>query len=186
MDTPDIVTLPTWGYWPDGEAQIFPLAPGESLPDGWSASPSVITDPARATAEALTDRAAGRAYPAPPVEAAPVSTVPDAMLAEIERLNGIIATGMAENEGLIAEITKAEDLLDAAAADVATMRAALAKAEADGVAATAARDEAHAAIASVSADAAAAIAKLEADLAEARKDLEAATAPKVAQTGKAK
>lgn len=43
---------PTWGYRPDGSAQIFDLGSGEALPDGWHPSPTVITDPARATAEA--------------------------------------------------------------------------------------------------------------------------------------
>lgn len=173
MDTPDTVTtVPTWGYKPDGEAQIFNLEAGASLPDGWHPSPSVITDPSRATAEALTDRAAGRPYADPVVNAVdmiPAAASPDTAMAEIERLKGIIAVGSQENEALVEEIDKAEGLLGAAAAEIATLRAALAKAEADGADVLAARDEANAAIE-----------RLEAELATAKKDLEAATAPKTA------
>jgi hypothetical protein len=28
--------FPTWGYKPDGSAQIFDLKEGEELPEGWS------------------------------------------------------------------------------------------------------------------------------------------------------
>ncbi|ACK84671.1 hypothetical protein [Methylorubrum extorquens] len=52
--TETIITVATWGYQPSGAARIFDLAPGEALPDGWDASPSVINDPALASAEALS------------------------------------------------------------------------------------------------------------------------------------
>ena len=181
MDTPDTTTFPTWGYRPDGEARIFVLQAGESLPDGWSPSPAVILDPARATAEALTDRAAGRPYADPQVNAVdviPAVASPDTAIAEIERLKGIIAAGSQENEDLVAEISKAEDLLTAAAAEVATMRAALEKAQADVADAAKAQGEA----ATARDEAKAAAERLSAELAEARKDLEAATAPKPAAT----
>ena len=170
MDTPDTVTtVPTWGYKPDGEARIFNLEAGTSLPDGWHPSPSVITDPARATAEALTDRAAGRPYADPVVNAVdmiPAAASPDTAMAEIERLKGIITAGSKENEALVEEIDRAEGLLGAASAEIATLRAALAKAETD---VATARDEASAAVE-----------RLSAELDAARKDLEAATAPKTA------
>lgn len=173
MDTRDTDnTVPTWGYKPCGEARIFRLGLGEDLPEGWSATPDVITDPAKATAEALTDRAAGRPYADPVVNAVdmiPAAASPDTAIAEIERLKGIIAAGSQENEALVEEIDKAEGLLGAAAAEIATLKTALAKAEADGADVAAARDEANAAIE-----------RLEAELAAAKKDLEAATAPKPA------
>lgn len=50
--------IKTWGYRPDGDAQIFDLAPGEGLPDSWHDSPACITDPALATADALSARLA--------------------------------------------------------------------------------------------------------------------------------
>lgn len=170
MDNPDTVLFPTWGYKPDGEARIFNLEAGESLPAGWDPSPSIIQNPAHATAQALTDRAAGRPYADPQVNAVdmiPAAASPDAAIAEIERLKGIIAAGSKENEDLVVEIDRAEGLLGAAAAEIATLKGALAKAEADGADVAAARDEA-----------AAAVERLSAELAEARKDLEAATAPK--------
>ena len=34
--------VPTWGYHADGRAEIFRLAPGEALPDGWTDSPAAI------------------------------------------------------------------------------------------------------------------------------------------------
>jgi len=166
------VVIPTWGYKPCGEARIFELAAGESLPDGWSPSPSVIADPARATAEALTDRAAGRPYADPVVNAVdmiPAAASPDTAIDEIERLKGIIAAGSRENEALVEEIDQAEGLLAAASAEIATLRGALEKAQTDGADVAAARDEA-----------AAAVERLSAELATARKDLEAATAPKSA------
>ena len=46
-------TTPTWGYKPDGSADIFNLSLGESLPDGWSTSPACIVDPALATADGV-------------------------------------------------------------------------------------------------------------------------------------
>ena len=174
MDTPETTIFPTWGYRPDGEARIFNLEAGESLPDGWHPSPAVILDPSRATAQALTDRAAGRPYADPQVNAVdmiPAVASPDTAMAEIERLKGIIAAGSKENEDLVVEITKDEDLLAAAAAEVATMRAALEKAQADGADAVTARNEAQAA-----AD------RLAAELTQVRHDLEAATAPKPAAT----
>lgn len=119
-------TNATWGYKPDGSAEIFDLAPGEGLPDGWHASPDCITDPDLATAEALTARAEGRDYVLPAadpvsgfrVEGEAGATIdPDALanaLAEIDRLTGIIATGTAENADLVAQIEGAEAALDAA------------------------------------------------------------------------
>ena len=35
----------TWGYKPDGSAQIFDLREGESLPDGWSDRPELWNHP---------------------------------------------------------------------------------------------------------------------------------------------
>lgn len=172
MDTTE--TLPTWGYKPDGSAQIFPLSPGETLPEGWSTSPSVIEDPALATAEALTARAAGRAYPQPaqvmPGEGAVTAALPDALsaaLAENERLRGIIDTGMAENAVLLAEMETAETTLSEAADRIAALNAALAQAQADGGFAAEERDAARADL-----DA------LKAELDQARADLDAATKPK--------
>jgi hypothetical protein len=69
-------TTPTWGYRPDGSAEIFDLGPGETLPEGWHPSPDVITDPARATAEALSATVA-RAAQAPRRPVAP-RRAPDA------------------------------------------------------------------------------------------------------------
>jgi hypothetical protein len=63
---------PTWGYRPDGSARIFDLGPDETLPDGWHPSPTVITDPARATAEALSATVA-RAAEAPRRPAVPLA-----------------------------------------------------------------------------------------------------------------
>lgn len=170
MDNPDPVIFPTWGYKADGEARIFRLGLGEDLPEGWSASPDVILDPAHATAEALTDRAAGRPYADPvvnKVDLIPAAASPDTAIDEIERLKGIIAAGSQENESLVEEIDRAEGLLAAAAAEISTLRLSLEKALADGADVAAARDEATAAIE-----------RLSADLDATRKDLEAATAPK--------
>lgn len=33
---------PTWGYSADGSAQIFNLADGEGLPDGWADTPATF------------------------------------------------------------------------------------------------------------------------------------------------
>lgn len=177
MDTPE--TVPTWGYQPDGSAKIFDLAIGETLPEGWSASPAVIEDPSLATAEALTARAAGRAYPAPaqamPGEVAvrDVAAVdPDALasaVAEIERLKGIIEAGMTENAAMVAEIETAEQTLGEAADRIAALTADLAKAQADGGFAVQERDAAFASL-----DA------LKAELDQVKADLDAATKPKTA------
>lgn len=177
MDTPE--TIPTWGYQPDGSAKIFDLAPGEALPDGWSTSPAVIEDPSLATAEALTARAAGRAYPVPaqamPGEVAPAaapSTDPDALataLAEIERLRGIIEIGSAENAAMVAEIETAEQTLGAAADQIAALTEALQKAQADGGFAVQERDAAFASLDT-----------LKAELDQVKADLDAATKPKTA------
>jgi hypothetical protein len=36
---------PTWGYKPDGSAQIFDLKEGEKLPDGWADRPEPWNHP---------------------------------------------------------------------------------------------------------------------------------------------
>ena len=178
------LTVPTWGYRASGEAKIFDLVPGERLPESWEASPACIIDPGLANADALSAAAQGREYVLPvadPVsgfridgEAALVD--PDALanaLAEIERLNGIIATGTAENERFVAELEEADKAMEAAAADVVTLKASLEAAQADGGFAQGELAEAKAQI-----DA------LTADLAKARAELDELTAPP--KSGKAK
>lgn len=172
-------TNPTWGYKPDGSGQIFDLAPGEGLPDGWHDSPACITDPALATADALSAALQGRAYVPAVIDAVsgfrvdgeePVAVDPDALanaLAEIDRLKGVIETGMAENAELVAEIDAAGTALTSASAAMADLRDSLAKAHEDGRVNAAERDAAKAAVEA-----------LTADLAKAHADLEAATAPK--------
>lgn len=178
-------TNPTWGYKPDGSAQIFDLAPGEGLPDGWQGSPACIADPALATAEALSARAEGRAYEVPAFDAVSGFRIEHAegsaeaedlagALAEIVRLQGIIDTGMAENARLVAEIEQAEAELDVTAKDIIALRASLEQAQKDGGFAVEERDGA---IADLD--------KLKAELAQVRADLDAATAPKpAAKAGK--
>lgn len=192
MDTPEII--PTWGYMPDGSAQIFDLASGGDLPEGWSLSPTVITDPARATADALTMRATGLTF-AHPFEqpasgsASEPSAVDEllAALTEIDRLKGVIDVGMAENERLAAELEASDALhesgatvmdslkadLDAAQATVADLQASLLKAHEDGRVTVAERNEAKAAVEALSAD-----------LAKAKADLDEATKPKPASGAK--
>lgn len=179
-------TNPTWGYQPDGSAQIFDLAPGKGLPDGWHGSPACITDPALATADALSAALQGRAYVPPvadavsgyrvdePVAAAAVDA--DALanaLTEIDRLKGVIEAGMAENATLVAEIESAEKTLEGASAAMSDLQAALAKAQEDGGFAVAERDEANKAL-----DA------LKAELAQVKADLDEATKPKPATAAK--
>ncbi|MGG3814564.1 hypothetical protein ABEV34_23345 [Methylorubrum rhodesianum] len=181
MDT--IETIPTWGYKADGSAQIFALAPGADLPEGWSASPTVITDPSRATADALTMRATGLTFAHPVEEPASEPSAVDELLAaltEIDRLKGVIEAGMAENERLASELDEADKLLGAAADsykkatdDLAAFSEQLAKAHEDTRVNAAERDAAKAAVEA-----------LTADLAQAKADLEAATAPKPATTTK--
>lgn len=169
---------PTWGYRPTGEAKIFDLVPGETLPEGWEASPACITDPALATAEALTAAAEGRPYTPPAPVAVVVTDNPlaeiEAAVAESERLKGIIEAGMAENARLVSEIEQAEADLDLAAKDIVALRASLEQAQKDGGFAGEERD---AALADLD--------KLKGELAQVRADLDAATAPKpAAKTGK--
>ena len=167
---------PTWIYHPTEPAKIVDLERGAAPPDGWSRSPSVVLDPSHATAEALTIAVTGRSfalhYEGSEEMVAPTSPDPEALvsaLTEIDRLKGIIAAGSQENEALVVEIERAEGVLGAAAAEIGTLKAALEKALADGADLAAARDEAGAAVE-----------RLTGELAEARKDLEAATAPKTA------
>ncbi|BAQ43972.1 hypothetical protein [Methylobacterium aquaticum] len=168
----------TWGYRPTGEAKIFDLALGAPLPEGWEASPACITDPALATAEALTAAAEGRPYAAP-LEAAPIATSHplaelEASVAEIERLKAIIAAGTEENARLVAEIEQAEADLDLTAKDIIALRASLEQAQRDGGFAAEERDAAKADL-----DA------LGQELARVRADLDTATAPKpAAKAGK--
>lgn len=176
----DDTTIPTWGYKPDGSAEIFDLVPGAALPDGWDASPTVIVDPEFATAEALTARAAGREYVPPRETAALTGSVdPDALgdaLAEIDRLKGIIETGVAENERLIGEIEAAEAAVEQATASLAALGADLTKAQADGGFAVEERDAALKDLDAV-----------KAELAGVRADLDALTAPPAAaKAGKAR
>ncbi|MEN3229187.1 hypothetical protein PUR21_16340 [Methylorubrum rhodesianum] len=177
---------PTWGYQPDGSAQIFDLAPGEGLPEGWHGSPACITDPALATADALSAALQGRAYVPAIADAVsgfrvdePAAAVdPDALtnaLAEIDRLKAVIEAGMAENATLVAEIETAETTLEGASAAMSELQAALAKAQEDGGFAVAERDEAHKSL-----DA------LKAELAQVKADLDEATKPKPAVTTAAK
>ncbi|GEP04034.1 hypothetical protein [Methylobacterium oxalidis] len=169
MDT-NTETVATWAYQPDGAARIFDLAPGEGLPEGWHASPDCITDPALATADALSARLQGREYVPTHAEADPATDAPagalEAAVAEIERLKAIIEAGAAENERLVAEIDAAEVELEKAAAALVALKADLDKAQADGGFAVSERDDAKAAL-----DA------LKAELDQTRADLEAATAP---------
>lgn len=179
--TETIVTVATWGYQPSGAGRIFDLAPGEALPDGWDASPSVITDPALASAEALSAAAQGRAY-VPAIAAEVRVDVPAVdtemlgnALAEIERLQGVIEAGMAENASLVAEIEAAESALDGASTAMAELRDSLAKAHEDGRVNAAERDAAKAAVEALSAD-----------LAQVKADLDEATKPKPATAAKGK
>ncbi|MCC0807513.1 hypothetical protein FPV16_14955 [Methylobacterium sp. W2] len=171
-------TIPTWGYKSDGSAEIFDLAPGEGLPEGWEASPTCIVDPAFATAEALTARSEGRVYVPPALAAAvadPASGVLDELanaVAENERLQALISTGMAENERLIGEIEDAEAGLEAAAGEIVSLKGLLTKAQEDGGFAVSERDEALAKLDAVTAN-----------LTQARADLDAATAPPAAKKG---
>jgi len=171
----------TWGYRPDGTARIFDLAPGDGLPEGWEASPACITNPDLATAEALSAAVEGRAYAAEVAEmGAVVATGADPIelanaMAEIDRLTDIIATGSAENLKLVAEIEAAESEMDKAAEEIVSLKAMLTKAQEDGGFAVAERDEAVARLDAMAAD-----------LAQARTDLEAATAPAPAKTAKAR
>lgn len=172
---------PTWIYHPDGSAKIVDLAPGADVPEGWSRSPAVISDPARATADALTVRATGLTFAcrveAAASPAAETSADPDALasaLAEIERLRGIIETGSAENAAMVAEIETAETTLSEAADRIAALTADLAKAQADGGFAVQERDAAFASL-----DA------LKAELDQVKADLDAATKPKTAPAAKA-
>lgn len=177
-------TNPTWGYKPDGAAQIFDLAPGEGLPDGWHDSPACITDPALATADALSAALQGRTYvPAVAdavsgfrIEGELAAVDPDALanaLAEIDRLKGVIEAGMAENATLVAEIDSAEKALDGASAAMSDLQAALARAHEDGRVSVAERNEAKAAAEA-----------LAAELAQVKADLDEATKPKPATAAK--
>lgn len=179
--TETIVTVATWGYQPSGAGRIFNLAPGEALPDGWDASPSVITDPMLASAEALSAAVQGRVYvPAITAEVRVVVPAVDTemlgnALAEIERLQGVIASGMEENAALVAEIEAAEKALDGASTAMAELQASLAKAHEDGRVTVAERNAAKEA-----ADA------LAAELAKVQADLDEATKPKPAAAAKGK
>ena len=176
---------PTWGYKPDGSAQIFDLAPGEGLPDGWHHSPACITDPALATADALSAALQGRAYVPVVADAIsgfrvdePAAVDADALanaLAEIDRLKGVIEAGMAENATLVADIDAAEKTLEGASAAMSDLQSALAKAHEDGRVTVAERNEAKAAAEA-----------LAAELAQAKADLDAATAPKPVSAAKGK
>ncbi|KQP99718.1 hypothetical protein ASF59_09930 [Methylobacterium sp. Leaf121] len=173
MDT--IETIATWGYKPDGSAQIFDLAPGADLPEGWHASPSVISDQSLATADALTMRATGLTF-AHPVEvpASEPSAVDELLtaLTEIDRLKGVIEAGMAENAALVADIDAAEKTLEGASAAMSDLRESLAKAHEDGRVNAAERDAAKAAVEALTAD----LAQVKADLGEATKPKPAAAA----------
>jgi hypothetical protein len=177
--TETIVTVATWGYQPSGAAHIFDLALGETLPDGWDASPSVITDPMLASAEALSAAVQGRVY-VPAIAAEVRVDVPAVdtemlgnALAEIERLQGVIASGMEENAGLVADIEAAEKALDEASTAMRDLRDSLAKAHEDGRVNAAERDAAKTAVEALTAD----LAKAHADLAEATKPKPAVTTP---------
>jgi hypothetical protein len=86
---------PTWGYRPDGSAEIFNLGPGEGLPAGWHPSPDVITDPSRATAEALSATIARAAEtPRRPVTLRTAAETDG--IAELQAENARLATENAE------------------------------------------------------------------------------------------
>ncbi|MCJ2107852.1 hypothetical protein MKK70_21225 [Methylobacterium sp. E-041] len=183
----DDTTIPTWGYKPDGEARIFDLAAGADLPEGWNASPSCITDPALASADALTAAAAGRAYQPPRADPTPPPASAGAAMVEIDRLKGVIEAGMAENQRLFEELDAAEAARDAAIADAATAAAARDRLTSDLDTATADLASLRAALDAAITDKTDLVAKVDAisaELATARTDLDALTAPKSA--GKAK
>ncbi|MBA9067170.1 RNA polymerase-interacting CarD/CdnL/TRCF family regulator [Methylobacterium sp. RAS18] len=177
--TETIQTVATWGYQPSGAARIFDLAPGEALPDGWDASPSVIIDSMLASAEALSAAVQGRVY-VPAIAAEVRVDVPAVdtemlgnALAEIDRLKSVIEAGMAENATLVAQIESAEKTLEGASAAMAELQASLAKAHEDGRVTVAERNEAKAAAEA-----------LAAELAQVKADLDEATKPKPATAAK--
>ena len=111
---------PTWGYRPDGSARIFDLGPGEDLPDGWHPSPDVITDPARATAEALSATVAQIAETLRPPAVAP-RDFPDAGAkgAKVSQPSSVqeqVEALRAENARLAGEVTELRKALDASQA----------------------------------------------------------------------
>lgn len=176
MDT--IETIATWGYKPDGSGQIFDLAPGADLPEGWHLSPSVITDPSLASADALTMRATGLTFAhSVEVPASEPSAVDEllAALTEIDRMKAVIETGMKENAALVAEIEAADAALDSASAAMTELQATLARAHEDGRVTVAEHNAAK--------EAAEALA---AELAQVKADLDEATKPKPATASKAK
>lgn len=129
------MTQPTWIYHPTEPAKIVELARGDDAPEGWSLSASVILDPAHATAEAITARAAGRELPravddvpAPAADAPLGPTAEDLLtvMARISELEGVIQAGMAENDRLAAELSTADDAVDDAAAAIEHLKADLA------------------------------------------------------------
>jgi len=66
-----------FGYKPTGEACLFDLSAGETLPAGWSRDVLVITDDAKRTSEAITAAAGGSILT--PVKPAPeVTPIPPA------------------------------------------------------------------------------------------------------------
>ncbi|MDO9353919.1 MAG: hypothetical protein Q7T55_09500, partial [Solirubrobacteraceae bacterium] len=96
------------------------------------------------------------------------------VLAEVDRLQALISSGVAENERLIGEIEDAEAGLEAAAGEIVSLKDLLAKAQEDGGFAVVERDELNAKLEAMAAD-----------LAAVRADLDAATAPKpAAKAGK--
>ncbi|GLS44368.1 hypothetical protein [Methylobacterium brachythecii] len=175
-------TFPTWGYKPDGSAQIFDLSAGETLPAGWETSPTCITNPELATADALTARAEGRTYLQPAADAghdvltdaAAPAVDPDAFanaLAEIDRLTDIIRGGQAQNDALITEIEAAEAAVETATTELISLRELLAAETTD-------KANALAKVETLTAD----LAKATTDLVEAHTALEQATAPAPAPT----
>lgn len=197
-------TTPTWGYMPDGSAQIFHLAAGEGLPDGWHPSPDCIADPALATAEALSARVEGRPFAVLVVDdasgrQADASIGGDLLanaMAEIDRLTDIIATGSGENQRLFEDLDAAEAARDAAIAEAATARAAHEQTMTALEAASDALDDLKAQLTQAQADGGFAVSErdaaladldaLKADLAQARADLDAATAPAAPKPAKAR
>lgn len=123
-------TVPTWGYRPDGSAEIFDLAPGEGLPDGWHPSPTVITDPTLATAEALSATIArGAEKPRPPAASlrAPEADAKGAKVSHPSQAPDRADALQAENARLVAEVA---ELRRGLAAVQAAHDEALARAEA--------------------------------------------------------
>lgn len=117
-------TVASFGYSRCGRAAIFDLPRGAGLPNGWHSSPDVYADKGIASADAISARL--ERNPGPVEDAGPVKAVasqPDAALtARIAELEAIVSSGQAENQRLVAELSAAEEELDAAAREMSAMK----------------------------------------------------------------